>query len=84
MHTQTNQGPMRLAVGIAEAARLADLSRRGLENYIKLKILPSRKIGRRRLVLLKDLEKFLALDRPSARPGAARGSASGTAGEELR
>jgi hypothetical protein len=60
-----NQSPARLAVGIAEAARLAALSRRGLENCNDLKILPPRAIGRR-LVLVRDLEKFLASDKPSA------------------
>jgi excisionase family DNA binding protein len=57
----------RLAVGVAEAARLADLSRRSIENYIALKVLPSVRVGRRRLIRLKDLERFLSADRPSAR-----------------
>lgn len=57
----------RIAVGVAEAARMAGLSRRSIENYISLKLLPSVRCGRRRLVRVKDLEKFLSSDKPSAR-----------------
>jgi excisionase family DNA binding protein len=54
-----------LAVGIAEAARMTDLSRRSIENYIAAKLLPSVRLGRRRLIRVRDLQKFLAADRPS-------------------
>jgi excisionase family DNA binding protein len=57
----------RIAVGVSEAARLSGLSRRGLENYIRSKVLPSKKVGRRRLVLVEDLRRFLRGDRPSAK-----------------
>jgi excisionase family DNA binding protein len=52
-------------VGIAEAARMTDLSRRSIENYIAAKLLPSVRLGRRRLIRVRDLQKFLAADRPS-------------------
>jgi hypothetical protein len=55
----------RLAVSLPEAAAMSGLSRRTLENYARLKILPVRKIGTRTLVLLRDLEKFLQRDQPS-------------------
>jgi excisionase family DNA binding protein len=57
----------RIAVSVAEAARMADLSRRSIENYVALKLLPSVRVGRRRLIRVKDLERFLSADRPSAR-----------------
>jgi hypothetical protein len=55
-----------LAVGIADGARMIGLSKRQTENYIALKLPPSKKIGRRRILLVKDLAKFLASDKPSA------------------
>ena len=54
-----------LAVSIADAARMAALSRRSIENYIAAKMLPSVRIGRRRLIRVRDLNRFLAADRPS-------------------
>ena len=59
-----------LAVGMAEAARLTGVCRRTLENYAALNLLPTRKIGVPRVVLMRDLEKFLASDQPSASPTA--------------
>jgi excisionase family DNA binding protein len=56
-----------LAVSIADAARMASLSRRSIENYITAKILPSVRIGRRRLIRVKDLNRFLSADKPSPR-----------------
>jgi excisionase family DNA binding protein len=67
MRVENKTEGTRLAVGVAEAARMADLSRRSIEMYITLKLLPSVKVGRRRLVRIKDLERFLSADRPSAR-----------------
>jgi hypothetical protein len=55
----------RLAVSMNEAASMITCSRRTLENYIAAKLLPSRKVGKRRVVLLRDLEKFLRVDQPS-------------------
>jgi len=56
----------KLAVDLRTAAELCSLSRRSLENYITAKLLPSRKIGKRRLVLVRDLQDFLRRDQPSA------------------
>jgi excisionase family DNA binding protein len=66
MKTENKSEAARLAVGLAEAARMAGLSRRSFENYISSKLLNSVRCGRRRLVRIKDLEKFLSADRPSA------------------
>ena len=65
MQMQANQDLARLAVGMAEAARMIDLSKRQVENYVSLKLLPSKKLGRRRVILVSDLKKFLASDKPS-------------------
>jgi excisionase family DNA binding protein len=54
-----------LAIGMNEAANLTGLCRRTLEAYIAEKLLPSRKIGKRRMVLVADLKKFVSADRPS-------------------
>ncbi len=70
MQSENRSELQRLAVSMNEAARLAGVSRRSLENYAALKMLPTRKIGYRRLVLVRDLEKFLSSDRPSASPTA--------------
>lgn len=51
-----------LAVGIPEAARRIGCSPRTVATLISNKELPSRKIGRRRVVRICDLEKFLERD----------------------
>lgn len=51
-----------LAVGMAEAARRLGLSTRTIANLIKRGDLPSRKVGRRRLIAMRDLELFLGRD----------------------
>lgn len=56
----------RLAVSVAEAARMIDVSRRTVEGYIAAKRLASRKLGSRRVVLVRDLMRFLRSDQPSA------------------
>jgi excisionase family DNA binding protein len=66
MKVENKSEGTRLAVGVAEAARMVGLSRRSIENYISSKLLNSVRCGRRRLVRIKDLEKFLSTDRPSA------------------
>jgi hypothetical protein len=58
-------GDVRLAVSLNEAAAMASVSRRSLENYIAAKLLPSRKIGKRRIILVRDLDRFLRRDQPS-------------------
>ena len=55
----------RLAVSLNEAAAMIGSSRRSLENYIAAKLLPSRKIGKRRIILVRDLKIFLERDQPS-------------------
>jgi hypothetical protein len=64
----------KLAVDLKTASAMCALSRRTLENYIRSKRLRSRKIGRRTLVLVRDLENFLRHDQPSANPAAAGGT----------
>ena len=55
----------RLAVSINEAAATIGISRRSVENYIAAKVLPSRKLGKRRVILVRDLQNFLRSDQPS-------------------
>jgi excisionase family DNA binding protein len=55
----------RLALSIEEAAQMLSVCRRTLESYISSGLLKSRKLGRRRVVLVADLHKFLSADKPS-------------------
>lgn len=48
-----------LAVGMAEAGRRLGLSARTVANLIARNELPSRKVGRRRLIAVRDLEEFV-------------------------
>lgn len=64
MQTSGN-GPERLAVSIREAAGMLGISSRSVQNYLRLKLLPARKIGRRTLIRVRDLEAFLRADQPS-------------------
>lgn len=48
-----------IAVSTSEAARLAGVSQRTIRSHIVAKRLPAKKIGRRRLVMLSDLESWL-------------------------
>lgn len=54
-----------LAVSLNQAAAISGISRRSLENYVAAKLLASHKIGKRRIIFLRDLEKFLRKDQPS-------------------
>jgi excisionase family DNA binding protein len=55
----------KLAVGMAEAALRLGLSARTIANLIKRNELPSRKVGRRRIIPIAALEAFLReLPRP--------------------
>jgi hypothetical protein len=54
-----------IALGMADAAKLIGVSRRSLENYARAKLLRVRKIGRRSVILRRDLDRFLATDQPS-------------------
>ncbi len=48
-----------LALSVTDAARLIGLGRSKIYEHIKSGDLPSFRIGRRRLISLKDLENFL-------------------------
>ncbi len=48
-----------LAVGIAEAARRLGVSPRTVAKLVSNQELPSRKIGRRRVIPVEELESFL-------------------------
>jgi hypothetical protein len=55
----------RLAVSAPEAAAMLSLSLRSIQNYIAIKKIPARKMGKRTLILVRDLEVFLRRDQPS-------------------
>jgi excisionase family DNA binding protein len=55
----------KIAVSVREAAAMLGISPRSIQNYIRVKTLPARKIGRRTVILVRDLEAFLGTDRPS-------------------
>jgi excisionase family DNA binding protein len=54
----------RLAVSIREAAAMLGISPRSVQNYIRMKRLPARKIGRRTVLSIRALENFLRQDQP--------------------
>jgi excisionase family DNA binding protein len=54
----------RLAVNVPHAAQMLDVSPRTIENYIRAKILPARKIGRRTVIPVDALKAFLNCDQP--------------------
>lgn len=58
----------RLAVTIHEAAALLSLSPRTVQKYVYIGCIPARRIGRRRLILVGDLERFLLTDHPKPSP----------------
>jgi hypothetical protein len=55
----------KLAVDVRTASHMLSVSPRTIQNYIRLKMLPARKLGRRTVLLVKDLEAFLKRDQPS-------------------
>jgi len=55
-----------VAVSVAEAARLLGVSARTIQYLIADRRLESRRLGRRRLILVADLRRLLAADRPDA------------------
>jgi excisionase family DNA binding protein len=61
-----HQRESRLAVGMAEAALRLGLSARTIANLIKRKELPSRKVGRRRIIPVAALEAFVVRDQPTS------------------
>jgi excisionase family DNA binding protein len=52
----------KLAVSIAEAAGMLDLCTKTVRHLIAMKELPSRRVGRRVLIRVADLENFLRHD----------------------
>jgi len=54
-----------LAVGIGEAARRLGLSARTVASLVLRRELPSRKVGRRRIIPVVDLEAFIRGERVS-------------------
>lgn len=66
--------PTKLAVDMKTAAEMLSVSRRTLENYINAKRLPARKLGRRTVILVRNLEKFLRADQPSVGQRRERGN----------
>jgi excisionase family DNA binding protein len=59
-----------LAVNLTEAARRLGISPRMIATLVAQRKLPSRRIGRRRVILIRALEKFLQRDHltPGAKP----------------
>lgn len=55
----------RITVTLQQASEISGLCVRQLYQYIDAGALETRKIGKRRLVALDSLEKFLSKDRPS-------------------
>ena len=82
MNTQTESN--KLAVTIVEAARTISVSPRTIQNYIQAGILPSRKIGRRTVILIRDLERFLRSDKRSLKPADADERTGGDIKTRLR
>jgi excisionase family DNA binding protein len=54
-----------LAVNVTEAARRLGVSARTVSTLVAQKKLPSRRIGRRRVILVRALEIFLQKDHPA-------------------
>lgn len=55
----------KLAVSVRDAAAMLSLSSRLIQNYIAARRIPARKVGRRTVILVRDLEAFLRKDQPS-------------------
>jgi excisionase family DNA binding protein len=55
----------KLAVSVREAAHMLGVSPRTIQNYITIKLIPARKIGRRTVIPVRALENFLRIDHPS-------------------
>jgi excisionase family DNA binding protein len=49
----------RLAVSVLEAAKMIGVGRSTVCKLVKQKVLPSKKLGNRRLILVADIEAFL-------------------------
>jgi excisionase family DNA binding protein len=62
-----------LAVGIPEAARRLGLSARTVAALVLSQELPSRKVGRRRIIPIVALEAFVRCDRGNSKRSSRRG-----------
>jgi hypothetical protein len=62
---KTMKSTERLAVDVRTAADMLSVSPRTIGNIAK-KLLPARKLGRRRVIRMLDLEAFLRTDQPEA------------------
>lgn len=67
MYQQPESFTRKVCVSVAEAAFMLSCCRKTIENYMSAGLLPSKKLGRRRLILVRDLERFIAADKPSPR-----------------
>lgn len=54
----------RITVSVQDAGAMLGISARQVQIFIEQNILRSRKIGRRRLILVDDLRKFVGSDQP--------------------
>lgn len=58
----------RLAVDVRRAAEMLGISARSVQNYLHLKILRGRKLGRRTVIPVAELSRLLRSDQPSGSP----------------
>ncbi len=63
--------PEKLAVGIREAAQMLSVSPRTIQNYLRAKVLSGRKIGRRTVIPVVALQRFLRSDHATPEVGTA-------------
>jgi len=61
---EMHQAETVIAVGVAEAARRLGLSARTVATLIARRELPSRRVGRRRIIPIAALEAFIRCDHP--------------------
>jgi excisionase family DNA binding protein len=54
--------PQPLLVSLWQAAKLLSVSKRTVQNYVALKTLPARKLGRRTLIPFSALQQFAKRD----------------------
>ena len=64
-HSARMDAQYKIAVGLAEAAQRISVGTRYVQYLVQSGALPSVKIGRRRLIRVRDLERYLSTDRPS-------------------
>jgi excisionase family DNA binding protein len=69
MMSDNTHAQQKLAVGIREAAQMLSVSPRTIQNYITIKLIPARKIGRRTVIPVRALEAFLRTDHATPLPG---------------